>query len=330
MACLRGRGFAALQVVRDGLVAGVIDGEGVQHVGGVGGELRCHVCILCWSRWRRWWFTTSEDRGHTLEGLVRFYKAAGGVPLISRTDRMGALGKSQGRRFNLSPPAVAFANHYGTEIKACQARDPKRKGKVERPNRVLKESFLEEMSLDPPRDVGELNRRVGPWLEQRVHDRVHRTTGVKPNERLGVERRMLQGLPPHRWDTARSETRHVHRSVPLIEFDDNFYSVPPGLIGAAVECRSEVDSGLLIVRYGAAIVARHQLAPPGSDETWDPTHRRDAEALALGRHLVVVPDPTPAVVLETDRLELGDGDYDIDDVDLARRVGPICECGGGA
>ena len=78
--------------------------------------------------------------------------------MVSRTDRMGALGHSQGRRFVLHPPVVAFANHYGTQIKACQARDAKRKGKVERPNRVLKESFLEEMSLDPPADVAELNR----------------------------------------------------------------------------------------------------------------------------------------------------------------------------
>ncbi len=27
--------------------------------------LWCFGMILCWSRWRRWWFTTSEDRQHT-------------------------------------------------------------------------------------------------------------------------------------------------------------------------------------------------------------------------------------------------------------------------
>ena len=35
--------------------------------------------ILCWSRWRLWWFTTSVDREHTFEGIVRFFEAAGGV-----------------------------------------------------------------------------------------------------------------------------------------------------------------------------------------------------------------------------------------------------------
>jgi transposase len=308
--------------------------EWAQRWGWELGVLRCHVTILCWSRWRRWWFTTSEDREHTLEGLIGFYEAAGGVPLVSRTDRMGALGHSQGRRFVLHPPVVAFANHYGTQIKACQARDAKRKGKVERPNRVLKESFLEEMSLDPPADVAELNRRVGPWLEQRVHSRVHRMTGEKPNDRLVVERRLLQGLAPHRWDTAYVEPRHVHRSEPFVEMDTNRYSVPPGLIGATVEVRREVDAPSFVVRYGGRVVARHPLVAPQREPVWDPAHRRAAEALALGRHLHAVPEPAPLTAPAGPvELELGAGDYAIDDVDLAERVGPVgpvCECSGGA
>ena len=55
------------------------------------GRLWCFGMILCWSRWRVWWFTTSEDREHTFEGVVRFFEAAGGVPAACRTDRMGAL-----------------------------------------------------------------------------------------------------------------------------------------------------------------------------------------------------------------------------------------------
>ena len=58
---------------------------------------------------------------HTFEGIVRFFDAAGGVPRIARTDRMGALGQSQGRRFVLGPEALEFARHHGVEIKACQA-----------------------------------------------------------------------------------------------------------------------------------------------------------------------------------------------------------------
>jgi hypothetical protein len=57
--------------------------------GGLGrGVVFCFQAILCWSRWRLWWFTTGEDRKHTFEGLVRFFEAAGGVPRIARTDRI--------------------------------------------------------------------------------------------------------------------------------------------------------------------------------------------------------------------------------------------------
>jgi hypothetical protein len=48
---------------------------------------------------------------------------------------MGALDTSQGKRFRLHPPALAFSRHHGMAIKACQAGDAKRKGKVERPFR---------------------------------------------------------------------------------------------------------------------------------------------------------------------------------------------------
>jgi hypothetical protein len=65
--------------------------------------------------------------------------------------------------------ALAFAGQYGFALNACDPGDAARKGKVERPFRDLKRGFLAEMDLDPPVDVGELNRRVGPWLDRYVH-----------------------------------------------------------------------------------------------------------------------------------------------------------------
>jgi len=122
--------------------------------------------ILSWSRWRMWWFTTAEDRHHTFEGVVRFFDAIGGVPTVCRTDRMGALGRSQGRRFELHAPTVGFAAHHGVKIASCQAGDAKRKGKVERPFRQLQETFLPEVEHDGvPVDLDDLNRRAVVWLD---------------------------------------------------------------------------------------------------------------------------------------------------------------------
>ena len=295
------------------------------------GEVWCFGCILCWSRWRLWWFTDSVDREHTFEGLVRFFEAAGGVPKVGRTDRMGALGVSQGKRFRLHAPTIGFARHHSMEIKACQAGDAKRKGKCERPFRDLKESFLTELdALGAPGSIGELNHRADLWLPGRVHSRPHSTTGVAPEERLETERRFLSALPRRRFDTAYVESRRVHPRLPLVEWDGVAYSVPPGWVGQVVGCRVEVDSDTLEITAGATVVSRHRLQPGATEAVWDRAHRAAAEAIALGRsrpalHVVVPPEPDRHA--EPGRLDLGAGDYDVDGLDLAARYG-ACGCTG--
>jgi transposase len=280
--------------------------------------LQCFSAVLSWSRWRLWWFTTSVDREHTFEGLIRFFEAAGGVPKVLRTDRMGALGTSQGRRFKLHPPAAEFARFHGAEIRACQAGDAKRKGKVERPFRTLKETFLEEQRLDPPGSLSELNARVGSWLSARVHARPNRTTGVAPDERLVKEQRLLGALPRRRFDTAYVEVRRVHVAVPQIEWRGVRWSVPPACVGQRVEVRHEVDTNTVEIRWAGQLVRRHRLAAPGVREVWDGDDWAAAQAAAMGQRprLAVVGQPKPEMQRQC-RIELA-GDYDVDAVDWSR------------
>jgi transposase len=284
------------------------------------GEVVCFSAILCWSRWRLWWFTTSEDRQHTFEGLVRFFEAAGGVPRIARTDRMGALGTSQGRRFKLHSPTVAFAAAHGVGIRACQPADAARKGKVERPYRDAKERFLCELAaLSPPQTLGELNRRAETWLEERVHGRVHRGSGALPAERLAVERALLSPLPRRRFDTAYVEPRRVHVAVPMIEWRGVRYSVPPTCLGQRVEVRCEVDADRIEIRWAGELVATHRLATGEIREVWDGEHFAAAQAAALGRHRrhLTLLRPEAEIVAQP-RLELPEGDYDVAPLDLGR------------
>ena len=292
--------------------------------------LFCFGMILSWSRWRMWWFTTSQDREHTFEGVARFFDAIGGVPRIGRTDRMGALGTSQGRRFTLHPPTVAFARHHDVQIVPCQAGDAKRKGKVERPFRQLREAFLTEQDLDPPTSLGQLNERAQVWLEQRVHAVANRTTGVAPADRLVTERQLLQPLPGVRFDTAYREPRTVDRSIPLIHWRGVRYSVPTAALGQVVEVRHPVDSPTFDVRWAGRMIATHTQAEAGSDDVWDPAHHAEAIASALTsttsrRHLHPVPDPVEPEVAPV-RLDIGDG-YDIEPPDLTV-YGTGCSCTG--
>lgn len=291
---------------------------------GLGPVLWCFGMILCWSRWRLWWFTTSVDREHTFEGIVRFFDAAGGVPQLCRTDRMGALGQSQGRRFKLHPPTLEFARHHGTEIKACQAGDAKRKGKIERPFRDLSESFLEELVVTGvPGDLDALNGRARLWVDERVHGRRHRTTGVAPIDRFAAEHGFLKSLPARRFDTDYVESRRVHRALPFIEWDRVRYSVPPDCLGQLVEVRKPVDSNEISVRWAGQLVATHWIAVDGRVEVWDPAHRATAEASALAsnkrRHLHVVRNNEPETAAQVGRIELPGGDFDVAAPDLAVR-----------
>ena len=289
--------------------------------------LWCFGMILCWSRWRIWWFTTSEDRQHTFEGIARFFDAAGGIPASCRTDRMGALGRSQGQRFVLHPPTVGFAAHHATTITSCKARDAKRKGKVERPFRQLQETFLPEVELDGiPTDLADLNRRAERWLDERVHQVPSRSTGERPADRLIVERPFLTPLPRVRFDTDYVETRRVHNIVPFISVDGGRYGLPANVLGQLVEIRRPVDSNEFTVRHAGRPVVTHVLREnPGPEIIWLPEHRAQNETAAMagrpkhdGRHLHLV---APATDAAPEQLELGDGDYDVDTPDLAERYG---------
>lgn len=276
--------------------------------------LVCFGMILSWSRWRMWWFTTSQDRNHTFEGIARFFDEAGGVPGSCRTDRMGALGRSQGRRFELYGPAVEFAAHHGIKIAACQAGDAKRKGKIERPFRQLQATFLPEVEADCiPISIDDLNRRAQVWLDQRVHAVESRTTGETPAARLTVERDFLASLPTGRFDSDYVETRRVHNMLPFVSIDANRYSVPPQALGHIVEIRRRVDGDTVEIRLAGRLIATHRLVGGRRVDVWNPSHKLAAETSALGWDRdrpdlrVVAGEDSPGTV---ERLDLR-GDYDI-------------------
>ena len=286
------------------------------------GELHCFGAVLCFSRRRFWWFAPSIDREHTFEGLVRFFEDVGGIAAIGRTDRMGALGTSRGGIFRFCPEATEFARYHGFSLKACRAKDAKRKGKTERPFGELNSAFMQEMALEPPSSVAELNRRTVRWLATYVHPRLHRATGEAPEARLEAERSLLSPLPRVRFDTARREPRVVSAPFPLIEVDRVPYSVQPALVGQSVEVRLPVDAGVIEIRHRGELVVTHRLGTPGTGPVWDPAHRAAAEEIALAphrAHLRLLPEVSATAGSAPEGLlELGPGDYEVAPVELSR------------
>jgi hypothetical protein len=143
---------------------------------------------------------------------------------------------------------------------------------------------------------------------------------VAPEERLAAERRLLQPLPRRRFDTAYVEARRVHVAVPMIEWRGVRYSVPVRCLGQKVEVRQEVDAERVEIRWAGEVVRTLRVAAGEVREVWDGDDFAQAQAAALGRHRrhlhVVAPEPPTAPAQE--RLELGDGDYDVAPPDLGR------------
>lgn len=105
------------------------------------GPLHCFGAILCFSRHRFWWFARSTDRGHTLEGLVRLFEDAGGVPGRVRIDNMGRWWPratrawcSTRRRGSSPPPTALPSRAAGQATPPARARSSGRSASSRRPS----------------------------------------------------------------------------------------------------------------------------------------------------------------------------------------------------
>jgi len=166
--------------------------------------LLAFVATLGYSRASFVRFTVSEDAATLCASLREALFYFGGVPQHVLLDNpktvvieRDAYGEGQ-HRFNRE--LLALAEQFGFRPRLCRPYRAKTKGKVERFNRYLKESFLIPLAATLHQaglklDVTAANAHIGPWLQQVANARVHATTHEVPHDRLRVERTKLQALP---------------------------------------------------------------------------------------------------------------------------------------
>jgi hypothetical protein len=94
--------------------------------------------------------------------------------------------RSQGGRLAENAEFLRFAAHWGFRIRACRPYRAKTKGKVERPIRYLRESFVYARDFVSDDD---LNAQAASWLSGTANVRRHRTTKEKPLERFARDER---------------------------------------------------------------------------------------------------------------------------------------------
>lgn len=166
--------------------------------------LKALVATLGYSRATYVRFSADERQAEWLTGIREALHFFGGVPRDLLFDNAkcvmierDAYGEGK-HRWN--PALLALANDYGFRLKACRPYRAQTKGKVERFNGYLKGSFVTPLAASLKQvgltlDVETANGQIGTWLHTVAHQRIHGTTGEKPQLLLDKERLALQALP---------------------------------------------------------------------------------------------------------------------------------------
>jgi transposase len=154
------------------------------------------LAVLGYSRllWVR--FYPRQDLRTLVHGLEACFTAWGGVPqevlfdqmkaVLTRDDRLAGGGLTHNFEF------LRFARHAGFRPRVCRPYRAQTKGKVERPIRYLRESFLYGRTFLSDAD---LNAQAEHWLATVANVRTHATTHAVPLVRFECEeRRVLQPL----------------------------------------------------------------------------------------------------------------------------------------
>lgn len=167
--------------------------------------IKAFVATLGFSRATYVRLSKHERQEDWLSGIEEACQYFGGVPKEILFDNAKAImierdAYGEGHhRWNAQ--LLSMAQDYGFVARACRPYRARTKGKVERFNGYLKSSFITPLAATLNQaglrlDVATANAHIGPWLERVAHQRIHGTTGIKPQVLLDQERFELMSLPP--------------------------------------------------------------------------------------------------------------------------------------
>lgn len=152
------------------------------------------LVVLGYSRllWLR--FYARQDMRTLFSGLEEAFRSFGGVPHEILFDQMRSVvvadRRAQGGPLIENLEFLRFAHHWGFRPRACRPYRARTKGKVERPIRYVRESFVYGRAFVGDAD---LNEQAERWLRSVANLRLHRTTGERPIERFEREERAHLG-----------------------------------------------------------------------------------------------------------------------------------------
>jgi len=166
--------------------------------------LKAFVATLGFSRASFVKFYDNERSEAWLDGIREAFSFFGGVTKQVLCDNAKTIiierdAYDEGKH-RWHPALLDLANTFGFQPKVCRPYRAQTKGKVERFNHYLKNSFITPLTATFRAqglmlDVTSANAAIGAWLSTVANERIHGTTGEKPNVLLYKERHDFIGLP---------------------------------------------------------------------------------------------------------------------------------------
>ena len=176
-------------------------------------------------------------------------------------------------RFN--PRYLDFAGHYGFEIRACGARQPHEKGRVENAVGYIKKNFLRGLELPPWPALADQARA---WLNTVANVRIHGQTRKTPLELFPQEKAALRPLNASSCDVATLRTVRANRLF-RVHFESNRYSVPAHLAGASLVLKIQPER--LSFLHDNQLIAEHPRSYECHRDFEHPDHARVLRARRL-------------------------------------------------
>lgn len=168
-----------------------------------------------------------------------------------------------------NPAFTAFITHYNCKPIACRRRNPRTKGKIERPFRYVEGNLLCARDFQ---DFDDLRATAKWWLSEVSDRHIHDTTKRPPIELfMEEEQESLQPLPAFPYDSSEAHLL-LCRSEGRVLFETNRYSVKTGYIGDILTLKA-TEKEILIYSPELELLAHHERLAAGSNDVRDdPNH----------------------------------------------------------
>jgi Integrase core domain len=267
-AVLRGRNGGNTVLLPD-----VYEQEGTLH------KFYGFVAILGYSRMRFVTFVKRCDTPTLIRCLMEAFEYFDGMTHTALTDRMkSVLLEMEENKPRWNPRFADFMVSIGVTARVCKPYTPQTKGKVERTVSHVKQSMWAGITFT---DLDDLNQQAHAWCE-RINARVHRTTHVRPIDRLPEEH--LRPLPASfAWERFATEERKVTWDG-YISYDGVLYGLPASLQLAGQHVQVRERKGLVTVWSTGRKVFEIAKRPRSQDSVPHPDQWKDVAPVSATRH----------------------------------------------